>query len=234
MQVGKHIVPRYLYHITTTDCYNAIKRTGYIKPHLPNNHYKEAAIFTFDLKNALLRWHQTPMGETSLLSHLLQQGRGDNIVILRIPTENLDVNKLRIRGQNWYFNPGNKLPKTQINKLREYAKSIEDKGIDIIERFSMINKFRKELIAKIFPKMKNHWFEGSPATQAPLFEKCKEPIEYIYSDKIPANEVECLGQADRSKYYENFSGFIKKTNVKPLLLELFEKCKEKIAIEKYL
>lgn len=230
MRVGKHIIPKYLYHITTADCYNRIKAAGYIQPHLPNTDYKEAAIFAFDLKNALLRWHRTPMGSGTLLTGLFDLGAGNDIVILRIPTENLDVNKLRIRGQNWYFNLTSKLPETQLKKAEKYLDTIRDK--EISEQVSLLSKFKKELANKIFPKMKNHWYEGSPATQAPLFEQRKEPIEYIYSDRIPVKDFECIGHADRSKYYTNFSGFIK--DYKQLLLELFENCSEKTAVEKYL
>lgn len=227
---GKHIIPRYLYHLTDAASFEKIKSTGYIKPNKPNKSFAGQAVFTFELQNVLERWQKflTRQGKDTLLGMLIDLPRMHNLVLLKIPTKNLDKSKLLIRSQDWYFSPNKELPKSQIDKMNKYWNDLGD--IDYGEKFKKLDEFRDSIIEKLFPKMKSHSLEGTAATQAPLFKQRGEAIEYIYTDKIPVSNIEEVGRTDRSNFYDKDNNL----DIKGLLLDIFKNCRERIAVEKTL
>lgn len=102
---GKADIPRFLYHITTRKNYASILKTGHIKTSAdicPASNLN--GVFMFDLKNFAKRWTSTfidfgeDFGRVNLGSGLLF--RNSDIVLLKIPTKNFDINKLRVRIQD--------------------------------------------------------------------------------------------------------------------------------------
>ena len=100
---GKKI-PRYLYHVTNEKNYNSIMKDGVIKT--SHDSYLESnlnGVFLFDLKNFLKHWCNTwfsvSEGLISLSQALFSRSayREPKIVVLRIPTKNLDTKNLRCR-----------------------------------------------------------------------------------------------------------------------------------------
>ncbi|MBD5401919.1 hypothetical protein HDR58_03835 [bacterium] len=229
-KVGKHIIPRNLYHITDAASYEKIKADGYLKPRRPNKSFSQEGVFAFELQNVLKRWQQIPtqQGKNTLLGMLLEITRNNNIVILKIPTKNLNPDNLLIRSQDWYFNPEQKIPQSQLKKIEKYWDELGD--IDYGIKFDKIRELKKSIIARLFPTKNSHIQNGSTAKEAPLYKQRGESIEYIYTDKIPISEVEKIGSADRNNFYNNDYTL----KIKELLLELFKDQREKIAVEKVL
>lgn len=100
---GKKI-PRYLYHVTSEKNYNSIMKDGIIKT--SPDAYSESnldGVFLFDLKNFLKHWcntwYSTYEGWYTIALALFSRCayRDPKIVVLRIPTKNLDTKDLRCR-----------------------------------------------------------------------------------------------------------------------------------------
>lgn len=230
-KVGKHIIPKYLYHITTSSSYGKIKSDGYLIPRKPNDCFSQEGVFAFELQNALKNWHKIPVRQEkdTLLGLLLDITRNvKDMVILRIPTKDLNPEKLLIRSQNWYFFPEEKFPQSQLDKISKYWEELGD--IDYGIKFKKIKELTTNIIDKLFPGKNSHRKNGSSVMEAPLYKKRGEAIEYIYTDKIPVAQVEKIGSADKA-YFRNNNCTL---NIKELLLELFKNQKEQIAVEKML
>ena len=112
---GKKI-PRYLYHVTNEKNYNSIVKDGIIKT--SPDAYPESnlnGVFLFDLKNFLKYWCNTWFStyEGLLTLSMAQFSRSayrePKIVVLRIPTKNLDTKNLRCRVEL-----DNEMPETHI------------------------------------------------------------------------------------------------------------------------
>lgn len=100
---GKKI-PRYLYHVTSEKNYNSIMKDGVVKTsHDTCLETNLNGVFLFDLKNFLKHWcntwYSTYDGLYTLALALFSKCsyKAPNIVVLRIPTKNLDTNNLRCR-----------------------------------------------------------------------------------------------------------------------------------------
>lgn len=103
---SKRNVPRYLYHLTTKKNYQQILKDGYIKgKHDVNIRSNLSGIFMVDLRNFTKRWMTTGVdcGEKLLTfakALIMQASKdGSNIVVLKIPTKSLNLNKLKCRSQ---------------------------------------------------------------------------------------------------------------------------------------
>lgn len=113
-KTGKPDIPRFLYHITSKKNYDSMLKSGIIKTSEDSNRASELkGVFLFDMKNFVKRWANTSIHYSKDVSInlggalLYKNGLpGDNlrkvtdIVLLRIPTKNMDINKLKIRPQN--------------------------------------------------------------------------------------------------------------------------------------
>ncbi len=105
-QLGQRNVPRYLYHLTTKNNYQQMLKDGYIKVnHDADIRSNLNGIFMLDLKNFTKRWMSMGIdcGEhllTFAKALLMQASKdGSNIVVLKIPTKTLYLNKLKCRSQ---------------------------------------------------------------------------------------------------------------------------------------
>lgn len=105
-KIGKHKIPRFLYHFTNENSLKKIMQDGKIKPYYPNNDMK--GIYMVDMNNFLKYWKidgswslaaDTDMSLLAKLVSSVQHGKG-NIACIKIPTNALDTNKLKIRSQN--------------------------------------------------------------------------------------------------------------------------------------
>ena len=103
---GKHKIPRYLYHLTTKENYNNMAKDGFIKISEDVGVETLQGVFMFDLKNFTKRWFHTgldyidwtlSLARALILNTLL---KSSEIVLLRIPTNNLQPNLLKCRCQD--------------------------------------------------------------------------------------------------------------------------------------
>ncbi len=161
-------IPDYLYHLTTKDNYCNILRDGVIK----QNHDRflnKNAVFTVEQNNFIHEWSKTFINNENLRDMLIEHiSLGDDNVVLKISTKNLDLKKLFIRNQKKYFDFKNsmydKLPKNPIKFL--------------------------ECIMDAF-----HLKYGTLAALKKFFNKNK-PYEYIYKDKINVREIDSIISLD--------------------------------------
>lgn len=94
--VGKHKIPRYLYHLTTRKNYNQMLQNGYLK--ISKDCPRGDGVYMFEMQN-MLKQYKDFDGDRNL-GLLLNQvvGRdGSEAVLLRIPTSKMDAGKLVIR-----------------------------------------------------------------------------------------------------------------------------------------
>lgn len=106
-------IPRNIYHITNNYAYKLMQQEGYLRGDF-DYFINEKSIFAIDLENFTKFWKNNQNNqENSLQENLLRKAvrwvksaiKGKNeLVILQIPTEALDPNKLFIRTQKKFFN----------------------------------------------------------------------------------------------------------------------------------
>lgn len=106
-------IPRYIYHLTSEANYNSILEDGALKPSY-NKFFVDKGVYAIELSNFFKNWKKDrSWGYDDLQYSLLRKvvhwfsssfnrNKG-NLVILRIPTANLDTGKLTIRSQNKLF-----------------------------------------------------------------------------------------------------------------------------------
>lgn len=96
-------VPRYLYHLTSKDNYKSILKDGFLKTNLDDT--KLDGVFMFDILNFVKRWCNSGAFIEGLDNKVsIAKGlffyivmKNPNIVLLKIPTKNLDLKNLRCR-----------------------------------------------------------------------------------------------------------------------------------------
>jgi len=172
-QIGKHKIPRFLYHFTNRKAYESMLKDGKIKFELKKDQMQ--GIFMVELSNLFKCWQENSKAwQDDNLSKLLlgRAKKGDSeIIVLKIPTANIDKKRLLIRNQNQYFIV-KKTP--EFEKLREqWAKT-------------------KEIPNGEF----QHLFVGDKATNSKLYKQRKTAIEYIYPAEIGISKVEKIGEAE--------------------------------------
>ena len=93
-------LPEYLYHLTNQKCYRAIMRSGKIKPSKDTID----GVYMFDMKDFQQNWRTNPNYHKSraLSEELVAQAmkRDSGLVLLRIPTKNLNIDNFTIRPQD--------------------------------------------------------------------------------------------------------------------------------------
>lgn len=171
---GKHIIPRNLYHVTTSSAYENMQKTGKIEVRRACDSIGKQ-LFMFDIKNFTRFWKQTKnvieQPRTTLLNLISKQGLlGDGeIVLLKIPSSALDKSKLRIRVQ-------------------------EDMRCGVVAdastRFKIDEKHPISNGLKGFVKL-----GGITGDKAPLCNQRGKAIEWIYPYDIPIEKVELVGSA---------------------------------------
>lgn len=136
--IGKHKIPRYLYHLTTESNYLSMLNEGNIK--LGGEYDKVKGIYIIELANFFKRWFIMNKDGFSgndlrqkLVKQVMKNSEGD-IIILKIPTKNIDRDRLLIRNQNNLF------------KNYDYYVSKSDSA-----KNSGLYKQRKQAIEYIYP-----------------------------------------------------------------------------------
>lgn len=174
--VGKHKVPRYMYHLTTEGAYEQMLKDGCIKPAQTMD--SASSTFLFDLKNFTRFWRKTKnvaeQPRTTLLNEVavkLGYQKTGNIVMLKIPTSTLDARKLRIRRQ--------KLVRCGHGNAEQNMKNFND----------------PHRLSKTLEGLK-YSFEGENIANIPLYNQRKDAIEFITPDSIPMSNVSLVGKAN--------------------------------------
>ena len=193
--VGKHKIPRFIYHMTNKKNYESMIKDGIIRT--SRDGLLGKGVFTTELTNFFKCWRKCKSwGDTSLQEKLLGQvAKGsDEIVIIRIPTAKLDPNKLIIRSQNklfsWAFS----------GKAEEAFEQITQRVNNEALPNSWLNKVR-EILKDIITKQESkkyaeHLTTGAPAKMSNLYKQRKEALEYVYLDNIPLTDVQKIGELD--------------------------------------
>ncbi len=207
-KASKNKVPRYLYHLTSKSNYESILKDGCLKVS------KEMfpGVFMTELSNLCKRWGWSRHWRGNLKEVLLDQAAKDSsgLVMLRIPTKNLDVSKLRIRSQAKFF---------------KYAGS--DEFDDLVDKCHSLNEFRSKLSANF-----GHIVKGDDAVKSKLYKQRKEAIEYIYPENIFANKFEKIGEVNLEDFKTAQGEYVGKpiTTVKNIYMKLFEGTPEAAAV----
>lgn len=167
--IGKHKIPKYLYHITPTKNLENIKKAGL---HMTEDDLYGEGVFMFDMANFLKFWTKKGNKEDYAKELLQYVGRhSTNVSIIRVPTKNLVKKDLSVRRQDKLFNIMNKY----------------DDVDDIYQAYS-----RKEISTKLMDEIS----EGEQAIMANKFDRKKVPLEYIYPSDIAAKDIEVIGQTN--------------------------------------
>ena len=205
--IGKHKVPRYIYHLTSKQNYEAMVKSGVIRT--SENEMIGRGVFAIELTNFFKRWRQNlSFKNTSLQQLLIKQAskRQDDIVILRIPTAVLDKDKLVIRSQNRLFSW------LKSAKAKEVAAEMTEKMIVKKEpnEHNLFESGRSLFVNLIKQKESHdvaaHLTHGEPAKMSKSFKQRKEAIEYIYKDNIPISKAEKIGEVNIQEIKES-AGF---------------------------
>ena len=170
LKVGKHKIPKYLYHITPTKNVENIQKKGL---QMTEDDLFGEGVFMFDLANLTKFWTKTNNKQkTNFAQTLIDYVTSGNssISIFRIQTKNIPTDALSIRRQDKLFEIGNKYETTS----------------DIYNAYA-----REEITEKVMDEITI----GSPATLSNKFDRKKIPIEYILEENIPAKDIELFGTA---------------------------------------
>lgn len=180
--IGKHKIPKYLYHITPTKNARKILENG-LK--MTEDELFGEGVFMFDLANFTKFWTKAKFGSDENLAKTLLNyvsRRADtSISVFRIQTKNLPPNALSVRRQDRLF-------------------QISDKYPDIYDAYA-----KHEISGKVMDELSI----GSPATHSNKFDRKKVPIEYILEEDIPAQNVQLYGTAKVDHYNDDIKSVFK-------------------------
>ena len=206
------VIPRYLYHLTSKSNYKQIISSGFLKTSKPESACN-GGVFMLELTNFFKRWGTSKNWEGNMQKELLfKVGANDagDVVILRIPTKRLDINKLRVRSQNRLNefvklnNDGEeKLVKLQQDYIKSELSKLDTSVLSTDEYINKCHGISQKAMEKFpFPEerlyvpISEHIVSGAPAKERKLFQQRKEAIEYIYPNEIPASVVEKIGETN--------------------------------------
>lgn len=194
--IGKHKIPRFIYHMTNKKNYESIVSEGVIKT--SEDPLLGQGVFTIELTNFFKRWRRSHFWhDDSLQQSLLQQvskGR-DEIVILRIPTANLDADRLVIRSQNrllgWQESDKGEVANRQIKNM---TRKPQPNSTNWSEKIRCA--LRDIITEQESEKYASHLTSGTPAKMSGLYKQRKEALEYVYMDNIPISYAEKIGEVN--------------------------------------
>ncbi len=191
-QIGKHKIPRFLYHLTTQEAYELMLKDGCMKAAAKDDLLSHKALFMFDFVNFLKDWKSNPDWKNyDIRLSLIAQVSGDtskDLALLRIPTRSLDnIQDLRIRSQNKLFSWGG-YGACATDKAVAYLTMLMRNGDDYEVAI-------RKLLKIVAPKSYLHLTQGDLAKCSSLYKQRGEAIEYIYPQDIPINIVQKIGQA---------------------------------------
>ncbi len=158
--IGKHKIPRFLYHLTNAENYKSILKDGKIKPNILMS--EPQGVFMIELNNFFKHWSNqfSKFNNSSSMSDLkidlINQVKKESnkIVLLKIPTSNLEKQKLIIRSQNRLFTP---MP---FNSGKQ-----------------------------VWSEWNENRFSGYPVEKSNLFNQRKEAIEYVFKGDIEGQKI---------------------------------------------
>lgn len=218
--VSSKKTPRFLYHLTTKENYFNMLQTGKINPSSDN--FCGQNIFMFDIMNFLKRWtkqYEGGLSSTSIDKKLFCKmvGKKDSsVVLLRIPTKNMNIEKLSIRSQDSLFTAGDHVLQYQKFLLDKYKCSTTSELLEIV-------KNDENAFIEVFDwyKKARHLSLGAPAGMNKLFTQRKHALEYIFPDCISTKDISLVGEIDSSKLDFNT------TSIKDIFEELLQNQPEK-------
>lgn len=126
---GHKKIPRYIYHFTRRNYYECMLMDGVLRGSRKDGFIKEKAIFAVDLQNFCKNWGYNKSWNNVIFPDPLYQSLLDKVasnfnnfdewfnkfVVLKIPTKNLDIDKLRIRSQKIFFEEIMNVSDTETN-----------------------------------------------------------------------------------------------------------------------
>ena len=183
---AKETLPQYLYHLTNKKCYNAIIRSGEIRPSKDTID----GVYMFDMKDFQDNWRTNPNYHKSrvLAEDLVAQAikKETGLVLIQIPTEELNPDNFTIR------------PQDELNSyLRgEHFSSLKTK----YKNFNEVLKHKDEL--------PDYIKEGYPTAKANEFYEQGRAVEYIYKGAIDLtqNKAKLVFELP-SASYKTFYGY---------------------------
>ena len=189
-------IPRFLYHLTTKSNYQKMLETGAIKP------AKEGLcgenIFMLDITNFFKRWTKFNAIGGNHQKRLLKKVSGANkqdVVLLKIPTKQLQKEKLGIRSQDVIYSNAEYLGGEQADFMKKFNCHSEEELLHLLENDD--DAFKQ--FANIF-KRYLHLTKGTNAGNQKLFITRKDAIEYIYPEIIDIKNVQKIGQINPSEF----------------------------------
>lgn len=206
---GKHIYPRYLYHLTSAENAQRINSEGVLVA--SNEGLMKESIFLFDLENFLKFWNLRPAKykgkpiKNALIDRVAQES-GD-IAVFRIDTDKIDKETLKIRSQDFIFEP---------ERLELFKSIVRARG-----GIDKLSKCEKDRFA--------HYFCGDDANKANLYKQRKESIEYVYPFDILRSGFEKIGETTVKKETSN-----KEQDAFVILNNLFEGKPEQKAVGRFI
>jgi len=206
---GKHIYPRYLYHLTSSENAHRIITDGVLVA--TNEGLMKDSIFLFDLENFLKFWNIRPKKydykpiKNALLDRVANSS--GNISLFRIDTSKINKEFLKIRSQNYIF---------AQERLDELKKAIQKRGSS--DKLTQKEKRRF-----------SHYLYGENANLANLYKQRKESIEYIYPFDILKDAFEKIGE---TKVYSKTTGSENDTFI--ILNKLLDNQPEQNAVKVFL
>ncbi len=230
------LIPRFIYHLTTKTNYNAIKTSGFLRTSIDESLKGcSEGIFCVELENLFHRWTKFKLGKQSLSTCLLGQAvTGDlncELVLLKIPTKNLKINKLKIRSQNDLFGANNEYM-NWICRFSNYYEILKNEGKDsLINLLSKMKKTDQDFVYDIMGKYlkptsskipsKTELLDQVPinlpfvasAKNRKLFKQRKQAIEYIYEENLPLSAFEKIGEVDLKRFNVTTSSDINATSL---------------------
>lgn len=187
--VGKHKIPRFLYHITSKHSYEQMLSSGTIR--MSDDYLCGKGIFTSELNNLFKNGRQQ-CGDKTLIEKLIEYTYNDEIVLLRIPTASIDKNKLFVRSHKIVSD-------FCFSKDVSMAEKALSEECERINDWSSYGNRIREILTNALSKLNNkniveHLQAGTPAEMANLYKQRKHALEYIYKDNIPISAIEKIGE----------------------------------------
>lgn len=114
-KTGKPDIPRYLYHVTSKGNYDSMLKCGFIKTSQDVATPDMKGVFMFAMQNFAKRWANlwveifagmnfnvgsALMNKVALDVDVFNFKNKANVVLLKIPTKDMDIKKLKVRPQN--------------------------------------------------------------------------------------------------------------------------------------
>ena len=202
------IIPRFLYHFTNKTNYESIMNSGLKKGH---DGLLGDGVFMVEMSNFLKQWKKSNIqskGFSMQRQLLIQATKGEkDIVLLRIPTQNLNIKDLKIRSQDELLNgKGRKSFANIFKKITRQQKNeipIEKEKKNFSSLGNLLEKFKEQqttraaspnLLSSQELNFSKHCKKGTSAKNRKLFEQRKDAIEYFYPNDIQSINIEKIGE----------------------------------------